>query len=155
MRHVTVLLAGVLLACILPGCGKPYYLHSNLSDAEIRSRLDANVTPGMTREQIETKLDELRVTSRYRKFYPARVDPPRDAVLLVRLWEPGGLWIDSDMEWHHWVDAMFIFDANGGMSRIETVRTEEEFFQGQPVHSFSSPELPPNEPPLPERKTTN
>lgn len=148
-RRAAVGAAVAVALASLGGCGSPRYLHANLTDAEIRSRLDADFAPGMTREEVEARLDERGVTERYRRFYPAREAPARPAVLLVRLFEPGGLWSPSEIQWHQWVDAMFVFGGGARLERVETVRTEEQFFRGRAVHRRRSPELPPDEPPLP------
>ena len=63
MNPLTVHLGILASAGIIGACAE-IPLHANLSDAELHQRLDANFTPGMTREQVESRLTELKVPMR-------------------------------------------------------------------------------------------
>jgi hypothetical protein len=127
------------LACI-PGCAQ-IPLHANMTDTQIHERVDENFAPGMTREQVETKLDELKVSRKYRLWYDQAPAPPQ---LLVRLFEAGGFWLNEEDQIVQWVDTVFVFarqEPEPLYERVETFRRHQRYFQGEPVNIPDEPTL--------------
>lgn len=161
MAPIPALLA-TLAAVTLSGCA-PYPLHANMLDPQFNSVLDQNFRPGMSRAQVESQLDALRIPQRDRLWYDT--DPPQ---LLARVYQPGGRFIHQDDQTIEWVDTWFVFGGGGGgpgqfdsLSRWYTRRGSQRYFHGEPVYAppptetasptrrypFSPP--PPAEPPEP------
>lgn len=124
----------------LPACAQ-IPLHANMTDAQIHQRVDENFTPGMTREQVEAKLDELKVSRKYRLWYDMEPAPPQ---LLVRLFEAGGFWLSEEDQIVQWVDTVFVFtrqEPEPVYERVETFRRHQRYFQGEPVNIPDEPAL--------------
>lgn len=138
LSHLAVLLPlGMLTACAqIP-------LHANLTDTELHARLDSNFTPGMTRSQLEAKLDELRAAKKTRLWYD---EPPSPPQLLARLYEAGGFWLNEEDQIVEWVDTVFVFgrqEPEPLYERTETFRRRQRYFQGEPVNIPPEPTLHP------------
>jgi hypothetical protein len=129
LSHFAVLIAlGVLGACAqIP-------LHANLTDTELHARLDANFTPGMTRTEVESKLDELNAAKKTRLWYD---QPPAPPQLLARLYEAGGFWLNDEDQIVEWVDTVFVFGREAPephLEQVETFRRRQRYFQGEAVN---------------------
>ncbi len=124
------------------------------NDQELRATLAANFPPGITVQEVHTRLDELGVGNRFRTLYPA-IDS-RPEVLLVRMYY-GGFWVDRGRYTLKWADASYVFDEAGGLDRVLLYRDRVEYYdygplwgplrraQG-PVHRWPSPIPPPIDP---------
>lgn len=141
-RRISCLCMALALAAPV-GCAAPPSLNADLKEPELRERLDAAFTPGMTLEQVQAGLDEARVPRRLRRVYPG---PP--VQLLARLFPVGGFWVDRQRDWQEtpYVDAWFIFGP-AGLERVETerrvVRLGRQQYLDPPFHT---PEILPEEP---------
>jgi hypothetical protein len=131
---------------ILSACAAPYPLHSNMTDDQIEARLAENFAPGMTQPEVSSKLDELRVPSRYRLDYP-RTDS-RPEVLLARLYPPGGFWVTHEDDLIKFVDVSFVFDAAAPpkLVRFPIFRDGVRYFQHEPVYGPTRKPIRPIQP---------
>jgi len=135
--------AVALAACIATGCAAQPALHSDLKEPELRNRLDADFPPGMTVDQVQTKLDEERVPKHRRRLYPC---PPEQ--LLARLAPATGFWVhEPEFEDIRYVDAWFVFGTDGRLVRVDTenkrMRVQAHQYIDPP---FQTPELLPTQP---------
>jgi hypothetical protein len=140
MRTTHPHLASLGVLAVLPACAQ-IPLHANLTDAELHQRLEENFTPGMTRGQVEAKLDELKVSGKTRLWYDEAPGgaPPQ---LLVRLYEAGGFWLDESDQIVEWVDTVFVFGRQTPKplyERAETFRRHQRYFHGEPVNIPETP----------------
>ncbi len=136
------MIALVIVLGLLPACAQ-VPLHANLTDTELHQRLDENFTPGMTRPQVEAKLDELKVSKKTRLWYDQAPSPPQ---LLVRLYESGGFWLNEEDQIVEWVDTVFVFGRETPeplYERAETFRRHQRYFQGEPVNIPDTPTMHP------------
>ena len=135
------------VCAVLTGCAS-YPLHANLTDAEFNGRASEAFYEGMTREEVETRLDSLRLTKKWRIV---REDPPG---ILQRVWEPGGFWVEGDFDIVEWVDMEFHFDREWTLERWATTRHSMRYDNGRP-YTWDSADGPPRNfplPPLPPRE---
>jgi hypothetical protein len=157
LTNTVALLAGATTVA-LTACA-PYPLHANMLDPQFHSVLDQNFRPGMSRGEVDARLDDLRVSRNDRLMY--ETVPPQ---LLARVYQPGGRFIHQDDQTIEWVDTWFVFGGGAGemdsLSRWYTRRGNQRYFHGEPVYSptdtaypaqrypFSPP--PPAQPPEPQ-----
>lgn len=147
-RAAHALLASVAAAAC--GCA-PYPLHSNMTDDQIRIVLDENFKPGQSLAEVDGRLDDLRVSGRYRTMYPKTDSRPE--VLLARLYPPGGFWLDQEDQLLKFVDVSFVFDDNHSLVRFPIYRDGIRYFQGDPIYGPTRtprrpvPHYPANPPP--------
>ncbi len=120
-------------AC-LTGC-RSYPLHSLLTDDVLHARLSESFVAGMDYDDVNASLTELRVPSTYRYTYADA--PPRD--MLVRLFPPGGFWLDRDSQHIRWVDLTFEFDGSGSLTGLWTSRGGARYIDGWPITITPSP----------------
>ena len=141
MRRVLFHLAASVPLGILGGCAQ-IPLHANLADTELHARLDANFTPGMTRDEVESRLDELGAAKRTRLWYD---QPPAPPQLLARLYEAGGFWLNEEDQIVEWVDTVFVFgrESPPRLERVETFRRRQRYFQGEAVNIPDEPTVHP------------
>jgi hypothetical protein len=133
-------------AMVVLGCA-PYPLHANMTDAKIDATLAANFQPGMTRAQVDDKLSELRVSSKWRLWFEP---PPR---MIVRLWQPGGFWVNDNDQTVEWVDVLYQFDDSHLLKDWKTKRDQMRYVGGRPYYwkydgpprDFPIPPPPPKE----------
>lgn len=137
VQSTSVLLTGAMLLGALQACA-PVALHSNLTDAELRVKLDTEFEHGMTRPAVEHTLDELKVSSSMRTWYD---EPPAPPQLLVRLFPPGGAWLDDEDDTLRWVDVVYVFTSAepSVLDRIETFRGSQRYWHGDPVNIPATP----------------
>lgn len=128
----------LLLAVLAAGACAQIPLHANLTDAELHQRLNENFQPGMTRPAVDAKLDELKVSGKARVWYDTPPSPPQ---LLVRLYQPGGLWLDEGDQLVEWVDAVFVFGREQPplLERTATFRSHQRYWHGDPVNIPATP----------------
>jgi len=112
------------------GCAS-YPLHANLEDAELRTRLAANLPHGMSEDAVKSTLVSLRVPERVQMRYPATGGRPE--VLLARLFPPGGFWVDDSLDTVEFVDVSFVFDPTLRLDRTVIYRDQVRYFQGDLV----------------------
>lgn len=131
------------LACTpaaLIGCAS-YPLHANLTDAELRSRVEERFTPGMTREEVELTLAEARLEKKWRIV---REQPPG---ILQRVWQPGGFWVNDAHEIVEWVDLELFFSDRWVLERWSTTRHVMRYDHGRP-YTWDAADGPPRNFPL-------
>lgn len=145
MTPRATLLFLLLLAALVPfGCAaKVPQLNSDLTDAQIQERLNANFHPGMTLDQVNNQLDALNVSDIDRRAYAG--DPPQ---LLVRLFPVGGYWVTNPYQQTRYVDTWFIFKPQQqtlvAIDLVDRVmRVEGGTFLDPP---FQSPQILPDQP---------
>jgi len=119
------------VALLLPACAS-YPLHATLSDAELRSRLDANFQPGTPLAEVESRLDELRASKKYRRLYPGEPGAGSQRRLLARLYRPGGPWIEEATQTIDWVDVNFNLDDHDTLTTFTTDRGGLRYVNGRP-----------------------
>lgn len=157
-----VLFVGLL--ALISGCAQ-VPLHSNLTNTEMHQKIDENFTPGMTRVDVIRKLDELHVPGKNRIWYDQPEweggAPPQ---LLVRLYPPGGFWLDEEDQILSYADAVFVFRREGQAGdekyeRTEIFRHTQRYHGGEPVNIpatptkypwgyYPTPPPPPRDPPV-------
>ncbi|HZW11164.1 MAG TPA: hypothetical protein VFF69_14780 [Phycisphaerales bacterium] len=125
--------AGVLVGV---GC-QSYPLHGMLSDPALHSRLAENFSAGMSYDEINSRLTELRVSEDYRHTYGDA--PPRE--MLARLFPPGGFWVDRKSQHVRWIDLTFAFDENDALEGLWTFRGGARYIDGFPSFITPSPVL--------------
>jgi hypothetical protein len=133
---------GIAWMALLGGCSTPAALNSSLNEPELRQRIDANFTPGMTVAQVQARLDDLRVPPRHRRLYPG---PPQQ--LLARLMPRNGFWVDEPaFQDLYYTDAWFVFGPGDRLQRVDTERHRMRIQARQYVDPpFHTPELLPSE----------
>ena len=140
-----------LIACamtLIGGCAAPG-LHARMSDDQVRSVLAANFTPAMTEEDVQSKLDGLGVGRGYRFEYPAAEGPggtARPHVLLVRMFNDGGFFLENEDYVVEWLDVSFVFEPPNSLSRTAIFRDKLRYFQREPIDAPSRPTLRPLRP---------
>lgn len=122
----TTIMAVAAAVLLIGGCA-PRLLSARVPEPELRSRLDTNFPMGLTRAQVESKLDDLDVSRKYRHWYQS--DPPQ---LLVRLFETGGFWLEHEDDHVKWVDVVFAF-RDDSLAQIGTFPGGNRYFRGDPM----------------------
>lgn len=126
--------AACVAAGLCSGCagGHPPAVSARNSDTEVRDIVAARIPVGSTPEQVESGLDALGVSGKYRMNYAATDARPR--VLLARLFEPGGFWLHSDDDLVEWVDVSFVFtQPPEKLDRTIVFRDKLRYFQREPI----------------------
>lgn len=139
-RSVTAL--ATALVGVAAGCAQ-IPMHANLTDAEYRSRLDQHFHAGMTRAEVESTLDGLKVSKKTRLWYDEAPAPPQ---LLVRVYEAGGFWLNEGDQIVEWVDTVYVFGRQSPeplMERVETFRRHQRYHHGEPVNIPDEPTMHP------------
>jgi hypothetical protein len=135
---------GMLLALLwtaaLAACGHAPAVSARMDDALVRSILAAHCSTGSTASQIGAGLDSLGIKPGSRMLYPAA--PSRGPVLLVRLFEDRGFWLDSDDADVKWLDISFAFSGDDHLERTLLFRDRLRYVQGEPITSPNSPKRP-------------
>ncbi len=138
-NRVVHVIAGVVCAGVpgLGACGGKPALRPNLTDAQYSESMQANFTSGMTRAQVEAKLDSIGTDSTFRHWYPHEKHP--GGQLLQRVFEKGGLWIGAGDESVEWIDTWFVFAPNAGgaetLERWYTQRGSQRYFEFEPINA--------------------
>jgi hypothetical protein len=130
-------LAAALLCLASAACAKPYILHANLTRDELSSRITANFPKGMTYQDLNAKLTELRVDEGVRRTYSPT--PPRE--MMVRLFPPGGPWVTDPDQVIEWWDVTFSFDAQDRLVAARAFNGGARYVEGRPQNI--SPPPPP------------
>lgn len=149
------LIASLLLAVACGCASKPMgeRFDANVPAAQLRQNLAADFPVGMTEQQVRSKLDQVGVSDKYRMDYPKTDARPH--VLLARLFQPGGFWIDDDDEYINWTDVSFVFSAQDTLDRIAVFEDGNRYLGGLPINPPKRPmagrmERWPAPPPPPE-----
>src|SRR5262245_42019261 len=138
--RLSSLIAVLGFTAAVAGCA-PYPLHANMTDAEIRARVQEHFHTGMTRASVNGTLTELRVSERYRLLYPAEGEHPE--VLLARLYQPGGAWVRDEDSVIEFVDLSFIFTKEDALSGVSMFRDGIRYFRGGRVNAPAREPLAP------------
>jgi hypothetical protein len=160
-RAIRAGLAAVVLAgaAVTPACGPARELRPHLTDEQYESKLDEHFKAGMTPDEVNARLDELKIPREDRHWYPES-GICAGGQLLARVYEQGGKWIDRDDATIEWIDTWFCFGSpgpGGPLIQWSTHRGSQRYFEGEPV--FAPPESEtqgptrryPFPPPLPAR----
>lgn len=155
MRHILLLVPAIAAALVLSGC-KSHPINANLTDAELNAKLEASFHPGMPLPQIESELDKLNVSRKYRHLYPGDPAAGTQHRLLARVFGPGGFWVDSGVSTVNWVDINFNLSPGDQLTTMDTVRGGLRYVNGQPYAPLPYETLYPlenfpNPPPPPAR----
>jgi hypothetical protein len=145
-------LACALVVAVGSGCSTPPALTSSMNDDQVRATLAQDFSPGMSLPEVQSKLDDLHISQRYRTLYPRTESRPQ--VLLARLFPPGGFWLHTEDDLIKYVDVSFVFDAADRLERFPIYRDSVRYFHGEPVYGPTRrPMVPiqpyPASPPLP------
>lgn len=137
LRHAKAALIG-LCSLLLVGCSASTpAVNARMTDDEIRAALAAHVPAGASQAQVEAGLDQMNVSKKWRVHYAAKESRP--PVLLARLYEPGGPWIDHTDDDIEFVDVSFVFEPADRLSKTLLFRDRIRYFGGDPITSPNSP----------------
>ena len=121
-------------AVLAVGC-QSYPLHGLLTDAELQSRLSEHFSRGMSYDEVNSTLTDLRVSENYRHTYAD--SPPRD--MLARLYPPGGFWVDRKSQHVKWIDLTFAFDESDSLDALWSSRGGARYIDYFPSYITPSP----------------
>jgi hypothetical protein len=136
MHRLLVILVGLVFA----GCSAAPQVSARMDDAQVRSVLAAHCPPASTVAQVQSSLDALNVRKGSRILYPTTAS--RGPVLLVRLFEGRGFWLDSDGSDVKFLDISFAFTPGEQLDRTLLFRDRLRYVQGDPITSPNSPKRP-------------
>jgi hypothetical protein len=138
MKHFAMIVLALVLLGGPLGCSQPAPgVSARMDDAEVRSVLSAHCPAGATQAQVASGLDSLNVRSGSRIAYTA--DAGRGPVLLVRLFEDRGPWLDSGDSDIKFLDVSFAFSKEDHLERTLLFRDRIRYVQGEPITSPGSP----------------
>lgn len=138
--------ACVAVAAVAGGCASQSHgtpkVTSEMSTAEIRSALEADIKPGMTLPQVNSALDSLGISDMRRRAYAGTPDQ-----LLVRISPRTGFWVDVPYQEFRYVDAWMVFTPAKTYERLDLEEKRMRVQAGQWMDPpFRSPDVLPNEP---------
>ena len=142
IRFNLVLLIALAWVAALGGCGggSAPAISARMDDAQVRSILAAKCPAGAMPSQVAAGLDSLGARPGARVAYSATSS--RGTVLLVRLFEDRGFWLDSEDTDVKWLDVSFAFSTDNKLERTLLFRDGIRYVQGEPITSPSSPKRP-------------
>jgi hypothetical protein len=119
------------------GCASAPKLTARMDDARVRSVLSGACAAGSTESDVQNDLDSLGVSHAYRTIYAGTGDRPR--VLLARVFDGRGFWLDSDDTLMNWLDISFVFAADGRLERTLLFRDKMRYAHGEPITYPNAP----------------
>jgi hypothetical protein len=132
-------LGNLCVATSLVGGCQSYPLHGLLNDAELHARLSEHFSRGMSYDDVNTTLTDLRVSTEYRYTYAD--EPPRE--MLARLFGPGGFWVDRKSQHVKWVDLTFSFDESDSLAGLWSSRGGARYIDDFPSYITPAPVIGP------------
>jgi hypothetical protein len=138
---IRLLQVGLIVAALmLCACGAPPAISARMNDAEIRAMLARACPTASTQLQVNHGLDALKVRQASRLAYPATAG--RGPVLLVRLFDDRGFWLDSEDADVKFLDISFAFSPEDHLTRTVLFRDRIRYIRGEPITSPNSPRRP-------------
>ena len=161
VRWPSVILGGLCLLIagqMLAGCSKSYPIHARMNEESVRAVLDEHFATGMTVEQVDQQLTDLRVGEEDRVRYnmdagAGHADAPPQ--LLARVYEAGGFWVRGQDDTVRITDLIFVFGEDSRYERSEVRRYRLRYFDNMlvnrlPYEPAYKPQRFPHKPPPPK-----
>jgi len=151
-------LCALVAVQMLAGCSKPYPIHARMSEESVRAVLDEHFAPGMTVEQVDQQLTELRIGEDDRVRYnmaAVSADSGAPPQLLARVYEAGGFWVRGQDDTVSITDLVFVFGEDVRYERSEIRRYRLRYFDNMlatklPYEPAYRPQRFPHKPPPPK-----
>jgi hypothetical protein len=141
LLQLRICLKPLIAALLLPlgpiACNSPNALNSLLTRDQLNTRINANFHTGMTYQDVNAKLTQLRVSEGTRHTYAPT--PPRE--MLVRLLPPGGAWVTESDQLIEWWDVTFSFDPQDRLAAARALNGGARYVDGFAANI--NPPLPP------------
>lgn len=131
LRAAALACLAALAPALTSACAGPPGLSARMSDDEVRAVLAREARPGTPEPDLRATLDRLGAPARSRTLYPATESRP--AVLLQRVYEGRGMWLQSDNDLVEYLDISLVLTPDHALERALLHRDKVRFVRGEAI----------------------